>query len=109
MIKFPTTILNGPFVPVDVKVYYENKQPYLEYTGECRDYDGNVIKVYFPKIGLNISAIERNVEMSYFDMQVEFFATLDQKNGVCFEIIEREMNQKQIEKELGYKIKIIDE
>ena len=109
-------------IPTDVKIYYEDKMPYLEYTGEAIANDGTKIKVHLPKISLAYTVIEDNSE--YIDQDVydrhhekicSFRVKLSQniiiKNDKWFDlqVVEREMTKKQIEKELGYKVKIVED
>lgn len=103
--------------PVDVKVFVENNVPYLEYTGVI-DRGEEKIKVHFPKIGLTLNVIEQIVD--YQDYHDKWNCPIGQvcisyqifvgNNDTAFtyEVVEREMTKAQIEKELGYKVKIVD-
>lgn len=99
-------------MPTDVKIYTEDGTPYLDYTGTCYMSDGCKYKIHFPKIGLTFSQVtqEQETEYDYFGykrkvlMNFNIFAS---DNKFCeFEIIEREVSKKQLEKELGYKLDI---
>ena len=104
--------IEGSLMPTDVKIYTEDGTPYLDYTGTCYMSDGCKYKIHFPKIGLTFSQVtqEQETEYDYFGykrkvlMNFNIFAS---DNEFCeFEIIEREVSKKQLEKELGYKLDI---
>lgn len=82
-------IIEGNIIPTDVKIYVENGTPYLDYTGICYASNGGKIKVHFPKVDLT-------------------FTNICAPNGklTTFEVLEREVSKKQLEKELGYKLNI---
>lgn len=113
MIKYPNFILSNNLTPTDVKIYFENGLPYIDYIGKCYTDNGFIMKVHIPKISLNISLLENNKE--YYEsknnlvVRAECFAHFEQDNFFTFEIIERDMTKKQIEKELGYKVNIVEE
>lgn len=96
--------------PIDVKVYYENKTPYLDYTGEALGPDNSRIKIHIPKVRLDFRRFhcERREYRHYTGLILGFeqHAVLESDNHITFEIVEREMTKEQIEKQLGYKIKI---
>ena len=104
--------IESSLMPTDVKIYTEDGTPYLDYTGTCYMSDGCKYKIHFPKIGLTFSQVtqEQETEYDYFGykrkvlMNFNIFAS---DNKFCeFEIIEREVSKKQLEKELGYKLDI---
>lgn len=111
-----TDRIEGVIKPVDVKIYLEDGMPYLDYTGTVTTKFGK-LKVHIPKMSLEFNEIicerEEYSEFYYpFDHPIliqtkqEFFACNDKAYEL--EIIEREMSKAQIEKELGYKIKICE-
>ena len=105
-------IIASPILPTDVKIYTEGGVPYLDYTGTFYTNDGCKCKIHFPKIGLTFSQVtqEQETEYDYFGykrkvlMNFNIFASDDKFYE--FEIIEREVSKKQLEKELGYKLNI---
>lgn len=101
-----------PITPIDVKIYTEDGVPYLDYIGTFYTNDGCKCKIHIPKIGLTFSQVtqKEEEEYDYFGykrkvlMNFNIFASDDK---FCeFEIIEREVSKKQLEKELGYKLNI---
>ena len=101
----------------DISVYIEDGQPYIHWVGEFSD-GNDVYEVDIPKMDVNIDAIveDRPIEfdtlghVSYPTVSFarHFYAVQD---GVHFTVAckKREMTKEQIEKELGYKVKIKDE
>lgn len=105
--------IESSLMPTDVKIYTEDGTPYLDYTGTCYMSDGCKYKIHFPKIGLTFSNVEQKKEEEEYDYFVykkkvlinfNIFASDDKLWE--FEIIEREVSKKQLEKELGYKLNI---
>lgn len=95
--------------PIDVKIYYENGVPYMEYRGITNDFSNDKFEVYFPKIGLEIS--EFTWEEDYCApsrLSVTFDGFIKNLGKPRFKITEKTMTKAQIEKELGYKVNIID-
>ena len=99
--------------PTDVKIYTEDGIPYLDYTGTFYTNDGCKCKIHLPKIGLTFSQVTQEKEEEEYDyfghkrkvlMNFNIFASDDKFWE--FEIIEREVSKKQLEKELGYKLNI---
>ena len=111
-IKMPinTTLLSN-LTPTDVHIFYEDKTPYLEYTGVAETNKGK-IKFHFPKVDLSFNAIE--IEEERCD-RLPYFANYLLKQNICikndiwtdFEFIDRKMTKEEIEKELGYKVEIV--
>lgn len=108
-------------IPTDVRIYYEGGMPYLDYTGTAQTEFGKV-KVRLPKISLAYNVIENkyayeernvcdNLGVSVNKYIVKLSQEVMVKNDGYFvvEIIEREMTKEQIEKQLGYKVKIVKE
>lgn len=95
----------------DASIYYEDNNPYIDWKGETKLSNGSIIKVHIPKMGLDIKEIEQNID--YFDSvgirtskQVFVKNDMSPDEDIIIGIVEREMTKEQIEKELGYKIKI---
>ena len=98
----------------DISIYIEDGQPYIHWVGEFSD-GNDVYEVDIPKMDVNIDAIveDKPIEfdtlghVSYPEVSFarHFYAVQD---GVKFTVAckKREMTKEQIEKELGYKIKI---
>lgn len=106
-------IITSNIQPTDVKVYVENGIPYLDYTGICYAGNGDKIKVHLPKIGLTLTDITQEREYEEWGLYRESSKILTKfnvyaSNGqwTTFEVVEREVSKKQLEKELGYKINI---
>ena len=99
-------------IPTDVKVYYENGIPYLEYRGIPQNGSFDKVEVYIPKINLNISSIEYTSNLyAPNELNVTFSANhiIEPNNyNVVVTVIERNMTKAQIEKELGYKVNIVE-
>jgi len=101
----------------DISIYIEDGQPYIHWVGEFSD-GNSVYEVDIPKMDVNIDAIveDKLIEfdtlghVSYPKVSFAryFYAVQD---GVEFTVTckKREMTKEEIEKELGYKIKIKDE
>lgn len=103
--------------PTDVKIYYEDKIPYLEYTGEIMTSYG-LSRVHFPKIDLGLKVIEykceteENIHGLYENVtyvKVNQQAHVSNDMWMKVQILERKMTKEQIEKELGYKIEIVED
>ena len=101
----------------DICIYIEDGQPYIHWVGEFSN-GNNVYEVDIPKMDVNIDAIveDRPIEFNTLghasypmvSFARHFYAVQD---GVKFTVAckKREMTKEQIEKELGYKVKIKDE
>ena len=105
-------IIDSNITPTDVKIYVENGIPYLDYTGTCYMSDGCKCKVHIPKVGLTLTNIESESDVCYDYLgytrkilpSFQIYACGDE--CFSFEVIEREVSKKQLEKELGYKLNI---
>lgn len=101
--------------PVDVRIYYEGKQPYIDYTGEAIGTDNHKWTIHIPKIGLSFDDF-RCVRKQDYDLyhgvitnlNLTAYAIPEHGNNVMFTITEREMTKEQIEKEIGCKVKIVE-
>lgn len=94
-------------------IYYENNQPFIDWYGEARTLNGYVLKCHIPKMCLDINSIENEVErycnpFGVFIKSRQVFVKDEfaPDEDIIIEIKEREMTKEQIEKELGYKVKI---
>lgn len=100
-------------------IYYENNQPFINWYGEACTLNGYVLECHIPKMSLDISKIEQECEYVYLDQgysdyysnilksrQVFIKDGLKADEDIIITIKEREMTKEQIEKELGYKVKI---
>lgn len=106
-------IITSSITPTDVKIYTEDGIPYLDYIGMFYDSDGCKCKVHIPKIGLTFSQITQEKEEEEYDyfgykqkVLMNFNVFVSDNKFWEFEIIEREVSKKQLEKEFGYKLNI---
>lgn len=105
-------IIDSNITPTDVKIYVENGIPYLDYTGTCYMINGDKYKVHIPKIGLTLTNIKSESAECYDYLgharkilpSFQIYACGDEY--FSFEVIEREVSKKQLEKGLGYKLNI---
>lgn len=100
----------------DISIYIEDGQPYIHWVGEFSN-GNNVYEVDIPKMDVNIDAIIEDGDVEFDTLWCckipkvsfarHFYAVQD---GVKFTVTckKREMTKEQIEKELGYKVKIKD-
>lgn len=95
-------------------IFYEDNVPYIDWKGATVLSNGSIANVHIPKMSLDISEINQEVE-GYSDffgnkvtrsIQVFVKDRFEPDEDIIIEIKEREMTKEQIEKELGYKIKI---
>ena len=106
-------IIDSNITPTDVKIYVENGTPYLDYTGTCYASNGDKIKVHFPKIDLTLTNIAQEKYEEEWKYQfgsrkilTKFNVCVSNDKWATFEVVEREVSKKQLEKELGYKLNI---
>lgn len=101
----------------DISIYIEDGQPYIHWVGEFSN-GNDVYEVDIPKIDVNIDAIVEDKPIEFDTLghvsypMVSFVRHIYAvQDGVMFTVTckKREMTKEQIEKELGYKIKIKDE
>ena len=104
-------VLVGPIKPTDLKIYYEDSIPYLEYKGIAETNYGKV-EIHFPKMGLVLNNFECHRETLYngFGASIVTMTEYSTQSDEAFTItiLERDMTKKQIEKELGYKVNIVE-
>ena len=99
--------------PVDAKIYYEDKQPYIDYVGEAIGPDGMKVTVHIPKLGLSFrqfhckeTATKHNSGL-ILGFNMEAYATAEE--DILFTITEREMTKDQINAMAGCKVKIVED
>lgn len=98
-------------------IFYEDNVPYIDWKGTTILSDGSIADVHIPKMSLDISEINQETE-AYYNYNYDYCSKIIKsrqifvKDGfkpnedIIITIKEREMTKEQIEKELGYKIKI---
>lgn len=101
-------IIDSNITPTDVKIYVENGTPYIDYTGICYASNGDKIKVHLPKVGLTLEKEyeEWKYQCGSREMLIKFNVYASNDQSATFEVLEREVSKKQLEKELGYKLNI---
>lgn len=106
-------IIDSSITPTDAKIYTEDGVPYLDYIGTFYASDGSKCKIHIPKIGLTFSKFiqEKQEEVyGYFGYKqrvvMSFDVFVSNDKFYEFEVLEREVSKKQLEKELGYKLNI---
>ena len=97
--------------PVDVKIYYEGKKPYIDYLGEAISTDGMKMKVHIPKIGLNFNEFlcKEKHDICHgliLNFKMEAFATSSE--DILFTITEKELTKDQINMMAGCQVKIVE-
>ena len=104
-------VLVGPIKPTDLKIYYEDSIPYLDYKGIAETNYGKV-EIHFPKMGLALNNFECHRETLYngFGTSAVTITEYSTQSDEVFtiRILERDMTKKQIEKKLGYKVNIVE-
>lgn len=104
-------VITGPIKPTDLKIYYEDNTPYLDYKGIAETNYGKV-EFHFPKMALILNEVECNTEM-FGCGRGESVVTMREcltrsKEFFTIKTLERNMTKNQIEKELGYKVNIVE-
>ena len=109
--------INESIKPVSVSIYYENGVPYLNYVGETRLTNGYHVHVEIPKMSLELNKVDSVWEdkSEYIGKRLylkgymqEMFAGNDNKTRMNIIPLERDMTKEDLEKELGYKINLIE-
>ena len=115
--KVDNDIIMSTIRPVDAKIYLEDGIPYIDYVGVV-DTSSGTFKVHIPKLSLEFEKItvERETYEYVYDNNktplCAMFRQLFYVTNNCaytLEVIERTMTKEQIEKELGYKVKICED
>ena len=100
----------------DIKVFIENGKPYIYYVG-CFSDGKNEYEIEIPKMDVDLTAIVEDFDY-YDDSNINEIAPLGIRRNLyvgqdCtfykLKCKKKEMTKEQIEKELGYKIDIVDE
>ena len=96
-------------------IFYEDNVPYIDWKGTTLLSDGSIADVHIPKMSLDISEINQEFE-SYYNYddyskiiksrQIFVRDGFKPDEDIIITIREKEMTKEQIEKELGYKVKI---
>lgn len=109
------TITSG-VEPKDVKIFYEDGVPYLNYVGTSVCDNGFKVRVIIPKMSLKLENITINTEIinKIYKKGLEIpihtekrIYSVDEQYAII-EPIEREVTKEDLEKELGYKLNIAD-
>lgn len=100
------------------KIYYENGDPFMKLVYTYDDKDGGH-EVTFPKVEFpfptqNIPSINRNGPFDVITIDTSSDVNIFCKDGVCYtdklvNPMPREMTMEEIEKALGYPVKIVSE
>ena len=106
--------IESPLTPTDVKIYTEDGIPYLDYTGVCYMSDGCKYKIHLPKVGLEFTNVIQEEDNATYDIcgsykqkiVLDFRVFATDGKFYTYEILERDVSKKQLEKELGYKLNI---
>jgi hypothetical protein len=91
-----------------VKLYIENKKTYMCLEFDSEFYDGTIIHAIIPKINLNtIDIVEEHLSHCQ-NFSIKFHTDLVNESFMLMNDVtpRKEMTVEEIEKELGYKIKI---
>lgn len=97
-----------PITAIDIHVFYEDKKPYIEYTGVCTLDNGMKVQVCIPKMDLQLNEIEIKKESSgipFLSTKVQVMASTE-GHFVSLKPLERTVTKTELEKELGYKLNI---
>lgn len=105
--------IESPLTPTAVKIYTEDSVPYLDYTGTCY-INGCKCKIHLPKIGLGFTNVIQEEDNTTYDIcgghkqkiVLDFRVFVTDGKFYTYEILERDVSKKQLEKELGYKLNI---
>ena len=107
----------GQVNPTDIKVYYEDGQPYISYKGEFVG-DSGEWEIEIPKMSMVLNALERIIDMKY---EMDFRENITRRMPVCNQFFathdvayvirskKAKMTKADIERELGYRVDIIGE
>lgn len=92
----------------DVEIYKEDGGIYVKYYGKIMTNKGE-IEICVPKLSMDFTSMENTSEVYQGTFRYTFNQQYFIKNDILFEyeFVEKPMTKEQIEKELGYKIKIV--
>lgn len=108
--------ISGHIEPTDIKVFYEEGKPYIHYKGVL-NYMGDQYAIDIPKMDMVLKTLEHVTEYSCtFDykrekvIKVPVLSECHAEHEVYFtaDLIKKKMSKSEIEKELGYKVDIVD-
>lgn len=108
--------ISGHIEPTDIKVFYEEGKPYIHYKGVLH-YMGDQYAIDIPKMDMVLKTLEHVTEYSCtFDYKTEkvtkvpVLSECHAEHEVYFtaDLIKKKMSKSEIEKELGYKVDIVD-
>lgn len=98
----------------DATIFYEKEKPYLKWTGEGKTDKGISVIIDIPKISLDMIGVQFFNDYSPHGFYIDkiehiLFEGNPGKENEWYTIRtkEREVSKTQLEKELGYKIKLI--
>ena len=106
--------------PTDIKVFYEDKKPYVHYKGKVRTPDGD-FNVDIPKMSMELHTIDREIDEVFYDCMLSTREVLPNKVTVASRLycesdvymsltpVKVRMTKKEVEKKLGYKVDIVDD
>ncbi len=111
--------INEGIKPVSVNIYYEDNKPYLHYIGETTLTNGYRIQIEVPKMSLELNRIDsvwedkseyKCKELFLKTYMYEVFVGNDsaEKTLMKMTVLERTTTKEELEKELGYKINLIE-
>lgn len=98
--------------PTDLRIYYEDSTPYLDYKGTAvMGYDK--VEVHIPKMKLNIDLswdydVYLNIDPTMPVANMECRCGAHSKEFFTIKVLEKDMIKDQIEKALGYKVNIVE-
>lgn len=99
-------LISSKLIPTDVKVYADDGELYLDYTGKIKFDDGSWLKIHIPKMSLVIDSIKQVEEHNEFGFVASYNVCVESERFFDVELLERTVTKEQLEKELGYKINI---
>lgn len=110
--KFPNYITSN-IRPTKVSIFYENGEPYLDYTGKLSTTSGEY-EVHIPKISLTYTQIsmecnhdyELTLERPIPPIQTSFSQTVSVVDDTLYtlKLLKRYVTKAELEKQLGYEI-----
>lgn len=115
-----TTYIGETIVPKDIKVFYEDGKPYVEYRGIVK-LGNDEYEIEIPKMDMILTGLESVIDQRYvyamdghgcklknIGFQVCNEVHAYQNINFRLKLIKRSMKKNDIEKELGYQIDIVD-
>lgn len=115
-----TTYIGETIVPKDIKVFYEDGKPYVEYRGIVR-FGNDTYEIEIPKMDMVLTALESVVVQCYEYAQGKLGCRLTSRSvpvvqnvhayhNINFKLkpIKKCMTKADIEKKLGHKVEIVE-